>query len=316
MSGVRIAALGGGVGLSTMLKGLKLHTDNITAIVSVADDGGSSGVLRSDMGMLPPGDVRNCVAALTDIGQLNAELLNYRFSDGVFKGHTLGNIILAAINDMSQNFDEAVKKFCSLVGASANVVPVSNDSITLNAKLKNGEIITGESNIGKRDNYDIDIDHVFLTPADVKPVAAAIDAIEAAEVIVMGPGSLYTSIIPNLLVDGILDAIVKSRAKKVYVCNIMTQRGETFGYTASQHLDALERHSCRGIADYIILNDAVVPDTVQQLYAAENAVPVAPDVDRLNGRIKVIQGHLFLVKNGQIRHNFSKLSRTVVRLGG
>lgn len=315
MNGLNVVAIGGGTGLSTMLKGLKLHTDNITAIVSVADDGGSSGVLRSDRGMLPPGDIRNCVAALTDIAPLNADLLNYRFPEGVFAGHTLGNMILAAINDMSENFDEAVKKFCKLVGVSANVVPVTNESITLNAKLADNTVICGESSIGERENFNIDIERVFLTPARVEPVQTAIDAINNADVIVLGPGSLYTSVIPNLLVEGVTDAILKSRAKKIYVCNIMTQPGETVDYTASMHLDALERHSRQGIADYIILNDAPIPADVLELYAAENASRVIADIEKLEGRVNVLHGNLFLVQNGQIRHNFSRLSRAVIKIG-
>ena len=315
MSDLKIVAIGGGTGLSTMLKGLKLHTKNITAIVSVADDGGSSGVLRQDRGMLPPGDIRNCVAALTDIGAMNSELLNYRFPEGIFKGHTLGNMILAAINDMSDNFDEAVKKFCNLVGVSANVIPVSNESICLNAKLKNGMVISGESHIGGRADPEVDIEQVFLTPLRVTAVPSAIDAINAADVIVLGPGSLYTSIIPNLLVDGVVQAISESKAKKIYVCNIMTQPGETMGYTASMHLDALERHSKKGIADYIIVNDAPIPSDVVKLYAAENASNVIYDLDKLKRRVAVLHGNMFLVQNGQIRHNFSRLSRTIMKIG-
>lgn len=311
---MKIAAIGGGTGLSTMLRGLKLHTDDITAIVSVADDGGSSGVLRSDRGMLPPGDIRNCVAALTDVEPMYDELLNYRFNDGVFKGHTLGNMFLAAINDMSGSFDEAVKKFCHLVGVKANVVPVTNESVVLNAKLANDSVIIGESNIGHRTNTEIGIDRVFLTPCHAEPVRSAVEAIERADIIVMGPGSLYTSVIPNLLVDGISEAIRKSRAKKVYVCNIMTQPGETDGYTASDHLAALEKHSYKGSVDYIIVNDADLPDSVKAHYAEENAEPVTADMDKLAGRVNVLHGNLFLVKDGQVRHNFSRLARTIARL--
>ncbi|MCH5211666.1 MAG: YvcK family protein [Oscillospiraceae bacterium] len=312
---LKIAAIGGGTGLSTMLKGLKLHTNKITAIVSVADDGGSSGILRSDMGMLPPGDIRNCVAALTDVEPMYEELLNYRFADGVFNGHTLGNIFLAAINDMSENFDEAVKKFCRLVGVSANVVPVSNDSIVLSALLENGMIVNGESNIGKRTNTEYGIKKVFIDPEDAKPVKSAVRAISDADIIVLGPGSLYTSVIPNLLVSGITDIIRESRAKKIYVCNIMTQPGETDGYSASQHLDALERHSASGIVDYMIVNDAPIPESVKETYALQGAVPVAPDIEKLERRVNVLHGNLFLVKDGQVRHNFSRLSRAIMKLG-
>ena len=315
MGDLKIAAIGGGTGLSTMLRGLKLHTNEITAIVSVADDGGSSGILRSDMGMLPPGDIRNCVAALTDVEPMYEELLNYRFKGGVFRGHTLGNMFLAAINDMSENFDEAVNKFCRLVGVSASVVPVSNDSIVLGAILEDGTIVKGESNIGERDNKEYGIKKVFIDPGDAKPVKSAMDAIREADIIVLGPGSLYTSVIPNLLVSGITDTIIESKAKKIYVCNIMTQPGETDGYSASQHLDAIERHSVRGLVDYMIVNDAPVPVSVKETYAKEFAAPVIPDIEKLEGRVNVLCGNLFLVKDGQIRHNFSRLSRAIINLG-
>lgn len=315
MKELKIAAIGGGTGLSTMLKGLKLHTDKITAIVSVADDGGSSGVLREDRGMLPPGDIRNCIAALTDLDPLYGDLLNYRFSDGVFAGHTLGNMMLAAINDMSENFGEAVSKLCRLIGISGKVVPVSNESLTLGARLCDGSVIYGESNIGERTNTDISIDRVFITPDDAKPVDSALRAIDEADIIVLGPGSLYTSVIPNLLINGITEAIMKSSAKKVYVCNIMTQPGETDGYTAVDHLNAIEKHSAKGIVDYIVVNDSVIPDSVKQVYKEENSIPVVDDTDRLNGRVGILHGNLFLVKDGQVRHNFIRLARGIVRLG-
>lgn len=315
MKELKIVAIGGGTGLSTMLKGLKLHTNKITAIVSVADDGGSSGVLRSDMGMLPPGDIRNCIAALTDLEPTYGELLNYRFGEGVFKGHTLGNMMLAAINDMSSNFGEAVSKLCHLIGISGQVIPVSNESIILNAKLKDGSVIVGESNIGSRENTQIPINKVFITPRDAKPIEDAICAIEQSDIIVLGPGSLYTSVIPNLLVKGIADAILKSSAKKIYVCNIMTQAGETDGYSASDHLDALEKHSVKGLVDYMVVNDAPIPESVKDLYIKEKAVPVYADIDKLSGRVNILHGNLFLVKNGQVRHNFIRLARGIVRLG-
>jgi uncharacterized cofD-like protein len=314
MSNLSIAALGGGTGLSTMLKGLKLHTDKITAIVTVADDGGSSGILRADRGMLPPGDVRNCIAALAEIEPEYGKLLNYRFPDGVFGGHTLGNIMLAAINDLADNFDSAVKRLCRLAGVAGSVVPVSNDLVSLNAVLTDGTVIEGESNIGKRTNTDVGIDRVFLNPSDIKPVNSAVKAIEEADIIILGPGSLYTSIIPNLLVDGITDAIVRSNAKKVYVCNIMTQPGETDGYTAAMHLDAIERHSVKGIVDYIVINDAPLPQSVCDLYAEQNAKPVVPDEENLKRRVGILHGNLFLVKDGQVRHNFSRLARGIISL--
>lgn len=315
MSELKIAAIGGGTGLSTMLKGLKLHTRQITAIVSVADDGGSSGVLRSDMGMLPPGDVRNCIAALIDMDEQYADLLNYRFREGVFEGHTVGNMLLAAINENSENFDEAVSKLSRLVGISGKVIPVSNDSITLGAELTDGNIIYGESNIGERPAGAAPIERVFINPAWARPVESAVNAIKEADIVVLGPGSLYTSVIPNLLVDGIIQAISDSGAKKVYVCNIMTEPGETDGMSAADHLDAVEKHSYKGIADYIVVNDAPIPDSVKETYAAEGSVPVEAGIDELAKRVNVLHGNMFLVKNGQIRHNFIRLARGIARLG-
>ena len=317
MRNLNVAAIGGGTGLSTMLRGLKLYTHNISAIVSVADDGGSSGILRSNFGMLPPGDVRSCVSALTDINPMSAELLNYRFSDGDLKGHTVGNIILAALNNMCDSFDEAVSKLNSLMGIVGTVYPVTNENITLHAVLNNGSEIHGESLIGKRRTaHNSGIHHVYHNPASPAPVEQAVDAILRADVVVLGPGSLYTSIIPNLLVDGIADAIRQSKAVKIYVCNIMTQPGETDGYTASDHLRALERHSYDGIADIMIVNDSPVPKVLADKYAQQYAHTVRIDAPKVTETgTALIHGNLLLVKNDTIRHNFSRLARSIIQIG-
>lgn len=311
-SDMKVVAIGGGTGLSTMLRGLKLHTRNITAIVTVADDGGSSGVLRNDLGMLPPGDVRNCVSALADVDPLLSELLNFRFKEGSLEGHSLGNLILAALNETSSSFDEAVKKFSRITSIIGTVYPVTNENIQLSAILKDGSRIDGESRIGiHRENNDIE--RVFLTPEHPKAVSGVISAIKKADIIVLGPGSLYTSIIPNLLVDGVADAIKKSSALKIYVCNIMSQAGETEGYTLSSHLEAIERHSYRGIADIVIANNAVIPESLKIKYAEEHAHIVPIDADKIIDRCSVLQGNLILVRNEKIRHNFSRLSRTIMQ---
>ena len=316
LSDIRVAAIGGGTGLSTMLKGLKLHTHNITAVVTVADDGGSSGVLRSDLGMAAPGDIRNCVNALAEVDPVMGELLNFRFKDGSLKGHSLGNLFLAALNETSSSFDEAVKKFSRLAGVVGTVYPVTNEAVTLSALLKDGTVIEGESNIGhRRGGQSSPIDRVTLTPTLPKPVEGVIRAIEKADIIVMGPGSLYTSIIPNLLVDGVVDAIKASKAVKIYVCNIMTQGGETEGYTASEHLKAIEKHSYEGIADAVIANNAPVPESLLTLYAEEHASAVTVDEDELVKRAALVQGNMLLVKDGKVRHNFSRLARTIMRIG-
>ena len=316
LSDTRVVAIGGGTGLSTMLKGLKLHTHNITAVVTVADDGGSSGVLRSDLGMVAPGDIRNCVNALAEVDPVMGELLNFRFKDGSLKGHSLGNLFLAALNETSSSFDEAVKKFSRLAGVVGTVYPVTNEAVTLSAVLEDGAVIEGESNIGHhRDWQRTPIDKVYLTPTNPKPVEGVIRAIEKADIIVLGPGSLYTSIIPNLLVDGVVDAIKASKAIKIYVCNIMTQGGETEGYTASDHLKAIERHSYEGIADVVITNNAVVPDAIRELYREEYADVVPVDEEEILKHSLLVQGNMLLVQSSKVRHNFSRLARTIMQIG-
>lgn len=316
MEGLKIAAIGGGTGLSTMLKGLKLYTTNISAIVTVADDGGSSGVLRTDYGMLPPGDVRNCVSALADIDPIAGEMLNHRFGEGVLKGHSLGNIILAALNEMSGSFEEAVEKLNHIMGVVGTVYPVTNESVSLNALLNNGDIVVGESNIGiHRDGGNTGIDRVFLSPEKPKAIEQVIEAIKEADVVVLGPGSLYTSIIPNLLVDGVVDAIKETKAIKIYVCNIMTQQGETEKHSAADHLAALEKHSYKGIADIMIVNNAVIPEELKIRYAQEFAYEVINDSEKITDRTAVVSGNFLLIQNGKIRHNFSRLARTIITIG-
>ena len=313
MKNKKIVVIGGGTGLSTMLRGLKLYTSKITAVVTVADDGGSSGRLRDDLGMLPPGDVRNCVSALAETDAVWQELMNFRFSEGSLKGHSLGNLTLAALNEMSESFEEAVAKFNQLMGVVGIVYPVTNESVQLNAYLEDGTLVEGESNIGTyRAGADKGIKEIFITPKNPEPVSGVIKAIENADIIVIGPGSLYTSIIPNLLVDGVVDAIKKSSAKKIYVANIMTQPGETDGYSASKHLDEIEKYSYKGIADGIILNNASLPPSLSEKYAAENAYMVNPDTENLYNRTVVLEDNFVLVKNEKIRHNFMKLARIIM----
>lgn len=313
MADKKIVVIGGGTGLSTMLRGLRMHTHNITAVVTVADDGGSSGRLRNDLGMLPPGDVRNCVGALADTEPILSELLSFRFSEGTLKDHSFGNIMLAALNEMSDSFEEAVCKLNHIMGVIGKVYPVTNDTVDLRAVLEDGTVIDGESKIGTyRSGENKGISRLHIVPENPKPVDGVIKAIEEAEVIVLGPGSLYTSIIPNLLVDGVTEAIKASRAKKVYVCNIMTQPGETDGYSVCDHLRAIEKHSYEGIIDAVIVNRAPLPEELREKYAAENAYQVADDTDKLSEKAIVVYGDLLLMKNDKIRHNFSRLARTVV----
>ncbi len=311
----KVVAIGGGTGLSTMLRGLKLYTKDLTAVVTVADDGGSSGMLRNDLGILPPGDIRNCIIALADIEPTMYRLLNYRFTEGSLAGHSFGNLFLAALNGISSGFDEAVNLMSSVLAVVGRVLPVTTENITLSAVLEDGRVIDGESNIGHRASTSGRIDRVFLLPENPHALDDVIKSINEAEIIVLGPGSLYTSIIPNLLVDGVADAIKNSNAVKIYVCNIMTQSGETDGYTVYDHLRAIERHTYEGIVDFVIANNAPVPPGLAELYRAENAYMVQLDEDKFtNTSATLVQGNLLLVKDEQIRHNFSRLARSIMLL--
>ena len=242
-AGPKIAAIGGGTGLSTMLRGLKKYTDRLTAIVTVADDGGGSGVLRREMGILPPGDVRQCMQALANTEPVMEQLLGYRFPEGQLKGQSFGNLLLAALNGMAGSFEEAVAMMGQVLAISGRVLPVTNADVQLEAVFENGARVVGESHIfNAKKQQDCRIHHVSLVPEHPKALPDALRAISEADLILLGPGSLYTSVIPNLLVDGVADAIRASHAQKFYICNIMTQDGETEGYTAADHLAALLRH--------------------------------------------------------------------------
>lgn len=311
---IRIVAIGGGTGLSTMLRGLKGFSENITAVVTVADDGGSSGMLRQDLGMLPPGDIRNCILALADTEPLMKKLLTYRFTEGALAGHSFGNLFLAAMNGISSSFDEAVKRMSDVLAVVGKVLPVTTEDVALSAILEDGRIIEGESKIGHRANIEGRIDRVYLTPNIPEPTAGVIDAIKKAELIVLGPGSLYTSIIPNLLVEGVVEAIRKSDAPKIYVCNIMTQKGETDDYTVYDHVRAIEKHSYEGIIDFVIANNEEIPESLIDNYAEENAHMIEIDEEKFTGRTRLVQGNLLLVEDEYIRHNFSRLARAIMVL--
>ena len=246
--GPRIVAIGGGTGLSTMLRGLKLYTADLTAIVTVADDGGGSGVLREELGMPPPGDIRHCMEALANAEPVMEQLLNYRFPSGSGRltGQSFGNLILAALNGIYPSFDEAVARMSEVLAISGRVLPVTNENVQLEATFENGSSVVGESKIFQfKKEQDCRIRSVRLLPERPAALPAALEAIGRAELIILGPGSLYTSVIPNLLVDGIAEAVCSAQALKLYVCNIMTQDGETEGMTASEHVAALLKHLAR-----------------------------------------------------------------------
>jgi len=312
----KIVVIGGGTGLSTMLRGLKEYSSNLTAIVTVADDGGSSGVLRQDLGMLPPGDIRNCILALADTEPVMQKLLQYRFTDGMLKGQSFGNLFLAAMDGISDGFEEAVKKMSDVLAVKGRVLPVTLQDVKLCAQLEDGYIVKGESKIGEHNDFHKGkIKNVYLEPLLIKPLQEAIDSILDADMIVLGPGSLYTSIVPNLLVPGIVEAIKKSNAIKTYVCNVMTQPGETEDYSVWDHIKAIEEHSCKGLIEYCIVNSAQIPEDFKKKYNEDGAAAVQVDAEVLERRgIKVLDGDFVCINNSYIRHDTKRLANTIINL--
>ena len=314
--GPAIVALGGGHGLSAILRGLKLYTDDLTAIVTVADDGGGSGVLREDLGMPPPGDIRNCMEALADTESLMQQLLAYRFPDGRLAGQAFGNLLLAALNGISPSFDQAVAQMSEVLAITGRILPVTNANVQLEAVFENGTSVRGESKISDaKKEQNCRIHHVRLLPEHTQALPAALDAIREAEVILLGPGSLYTSVIPNLLVDGISEAISESSALKIYVCNIMTQDGETEGMTAQDHVAALLEHGGPGLVDLCLCNSDPIGRELLERYSAEDAEPM-----RVNRReiellgVEMVCRPLLDEDCGYARHSGLKVAQAVLDL--
>lgn len=308
--GPALVVIGGGTGLSNMLRGLKERSSNITAIVTVSDDGGSSGVLRSEMGVLPPGDIRNVLVALADAEPLMKRLFQYRFPHGQgLKGHSFGNLFIATMWDVLGDFEEAIKESSRVLAVRGQVLPSSLETIELCAELEDGSIICGESSIN---NKKSPIKRVFLKPEEASLLPEAREAILEADAIILGPGSLYTSIVPNLLLQGMAEALAESKASKLYVCNVMTQPGETDGFTAAQHLEAVELHSKKGLVDRVLVNDGPIPDHMAYKYRQEGAYPVEVDIERLNEMgVKVVTGDLASHKD-YVRHNPYALAETIM----
>ena len=272
-------ALGGGHGLSAILRGLKLCTEDLTAIVTVADDGGGSGMLREDLGMPPPGDIRSCMEALADTESLMQKLLAYRFAEGRLAGQAFGNLLLAALTGISDSFDQAVARMSQVLAITGRILPVTNANVQLEATFENGTSVCGESKIfAFKKEQNCRIHHVRLLPENPPALPAAVEAIARADIILLGPGSLYTSVIPNLLVDGIAEAIqYNRRALKIYVCNIMTQDGETEGMTAADHVSALLEHGGPGLVKLCLCNSAPVSGAMLERYSQEDAEPMKVD---------------------------------------
>lgn len=294
--------------MSVLLRGLKVYPVDITAIVTVADDGGSSGRLRDELKIPPPGDIRNVLAALSDVEPLVEDLFQHRFNKGnSLTGHSLGNLILAAMTNITGDFFHAVREMSKVLNVRGKVLPAANRSVVLHAEMEDGTIVSGESKIpysGKK------IKRVFLSPESIEPLEETIEVIRQADLILLGPGSLYTSILPNLLVPKIGDEVCKAKAKKVYICNVMTQAGETLDFTASDHVKALNEHMKCTFIDTILVNDEEIPDMMKALYAEELAKPVYYDIEALRGLgLEIVHDKIVSYENNVIRHDTVKVAK-------
>ncbi|HVB85334.1 MAG TPA: gluconeogenesis factor YvcK family protein [Candidatus Dormibacteraeota bacterium] len=322
-SPVRIVALGGGTGLSAVLRGLKQHVAehgqldsalpiaDLTAVVTVTDDGGSSGRLRREYSVLPPGDIRNCLVALSPDPNLLGNLFQYRFPTGRgLAGHSFGNLFLTALTNITGDFPKAVQFSAQVLAIRGRIYPSTAQNVTLEAELEDGTVVPGETKISRSRKS---IARLRLVPRRVRPLPEVVRAIRAADLILVGPGSLYTSILPNLLVPGILDAISKSRAARVYIANLMTQPGETRHYSIADHVRAIYEHTRPGLFDFAVINHAVVAPRLVRRYAAQGAEPVDPSYEELGKLgLRCVSGAL-LRQDGKVRHDETRLARVLLR---
>lgn len=304
----KVVVLGGGTGLSTLLRGLKNHPIQLTAVVTVADDGGSSGRLLDEYDIPPPGDIRKVMAALSDVEPLIEKMFEYRFSSSEdLKGHSLGNLMLAALTDISGDFASAVQQMSRVLNIKGKVLPVANQRITLHAELEDGTIITGESKIPV---YGRRIRKVYLSPQEVEPLPETVDKIMDADLLIFGPGSLYTSILPTILVPAIRESVLNCKAKKVYISNLTTQAGETYRYTASEHVQALYDHAGEPFLDAVLLNSLDITTLVD---GEGPPWPVENDLEVLQGLVKDIAlKDIALLSNGAILHDAEIVSQWIM----
>ncbi|MED3661015.1 YvcK family protein [Ureibacillus sp. FSL K6-8385] len=311
MGNTNIVVIGGGTGLSTILRGLKLYPFHITAIVTVTDDGGSSGRLRDDYDIPPPGDIRNVIAALSDTEPLLEQMFQYRFSNSQdLGGHSLGNLMLTALTDITGDFFSAIIEMSRVLNVNGKVIPSANGIVNLHAELLDGQIVKGESKISLSNKR---IKRVFLVPEDVKPLPEAIAAINSADMILIGPGSLYTSIIPNLLVKEIQETIIRSKAKKIYICNLMTQKGETNQYQAADHVKAIYEHVGKPFLDAILVNSNDLPYSIKETYKEQKAEPVKVNIEELQKLgLAIIKKDIATIKNGVVRHDGKAIAEWLI----
>lgn len=322
LQGLKFVAIGGGNGLSTLLSGLKrfvhnesepIRLNNLSAIVAVSDDGGSSGRLRDELQMLPPGDIRNCMVALSEDSLMLSKLFRHRFSgDGQLSGHSFGNLFLAALTEITGDFTEAVKLSSEILASKGHIYPATDADVRLAAELKNGTIIRGETNIGKVGGGTIK--RLFLEPETCQPLPEAIAAITEADVITVGPGSLFTSLLPPILVEGVARAIAESNAVKIFICNLMTQPGETDGFSSHRHLEIIREYAPEIDFDYLIVNNRAVTEKQAELYASEGAQQIGVhgsiSPETVEGA-EIVCGNL-LDEGEKVRHHPEKLAQVVL----
>jgi uncharacterized cofD-like protein len=309
--GYKVVAIGGGTGLSTLLRGLKRATSNITAIVTVTDDGGSSGRLQKELGILPPGDIRACLVALADDEALVTDLFQYRFSEGDgLSGHSFGNLFLAAMTGITGNFDRAVQESSRVLSVKGRVIPATLDTVELRATLTDGNEVRGETNISRSHEP---IERLHLEPEHAQPLPEVLEALRGADAIILGPGSLYTSVLPNFLVAGIAQAVAESSAIKIYICNVMTQPGETDAFTASAHVRALFDHAGARVCDTVIVNEEP-PRRLLEAYAVEGQVPVTPDRPALEALGVRVVGAAVISETATVRHDPARLADVILKL--
>jgi uncharacterized cofD-like protein len=329
---LRVVAIGGGTGLSTLLRGLKRYVAaphgsqpvvdpaykhlpclirDLTAVVTVTDDGGSSGRLREDLKMLPPGDVRNCMVALSEDEHLLSRLFQYRFEQGDLTGHSFGNIFVAALSAITGDFAQAVQMSSQILATRGRIFPSTTANATLSARMDDGSLVHGETAISRSKRS---IHELMLSPADAGPLPETLDAIANADLITLGPGSLYTSLITNLLVSGIPQAIAASNATRVYICNLMTQANESLGLTASQHIEKILDHAGARIFDYALINTGPMHPAMLAQYAREGQSPIDPDLDRIRSLgVEPITGN-FVHEGEVLRHSYDFVAETILNL--
>lgn len=314
--GTKVVAIGGGTGLSTLLRGMKSQSSNVVAVVTVSDDGGSSGRLRKELGVLPPGDIRNCLVAMADTEQLMCDLFQYRFKEesGSLGGHTFGNLFLAAMTTVTGDFLGAIRESSKVLAIRGRVLPATLEPAILVATLADGSLREGETAISSAGIPVVSLSLKTAQGRVPRPPGEVLEAILSADAIILGPGSLYTSILPNLLVEGVAEEIRRSPAVKIYICNVMTQPGETDGFTASHHLQVLLNHAGRGVVEYAVMNEERPASRLLEKYLKKGASYVVPDVEEVEEMgIRPVTGN-FISQTDLVRHDPEKLASAILKL--